>query len=332
MPNRNGVMWTMAGAAGLLAGALGIRIYNFLSGRNLIRDGLEQAYLARLPLAACDQFWARNPQAADIVVCLTTTPSRLPYIAGTLKSLLRQTRRPQRIRLHLPGFSRREQRPYPVPAHLAALQAVDVVRCADYGPATKLLPALPAFAPEQKLLVVDDDMLYPADLVDNFFRWSKAYPHLALGSSGWVVPTDLTDRPTTLLSNLRQSPPTPRKSTRIKAPVQVDILQGYSGYLVRPAFFNAEVFTAYASAPAEAFFQDDVWISAHCTAPKYVFPARRYCFHLWPTRRFYQATSISRLNRGGGDPEKRVNTILIRHFKERWLFNHPRAPALPPSR
>lgn len=285
---------------------------------------MEQSYLAGQSLAACDQFWAHNSKTSDIIVCLTTTPSRLPHIDGALKSLLRQTRRPQRVRLHIPDFSWREQRPYQVPDYLMTLQAVEVVRCPDYGPATKLLPALPVYAPAQKLLVVDDDMLYAADLVDNFFRWANTYPRLAIGSSGWIVPADLTDRPTTLLSNLRQSPPTPLKSTRVKRPVEIDILQGYSGYLVRPHFFDLEAINAYAYAPAEAFFQDDVWISAHCTAPKYVWPARRYCFQAWPKRRLYQATSISRLNRGGGDPEKRTNTILIRYFRERWLLH--RAP------
>lgn len=306
---------------GALAGGLGL--YNYLSGRDLLRDRRDEWRLAALSLAECAAFWERNPREADLVVCLTTTPSRLPYLAGTLKSLLRQTWRPRRIRLHLPEFSRREGRAYPALGALAAVPAVEVVRCEDQGPATKLLPALTVFPPEQRLLVVDDDMLYPAELVENFQRWSTAWPELALGSSGWIVPADLTDRPTTLWSNLRQTPPTPLKSTRLKTPTRVDILQGYSGYLVRPGFFDLEAVQRYAGAPPEAFFVDDVWFSAHCAAPKYVFPAGRYPFQEWRRLRLYQATSISRLNHGGGDPERRGNTILIRYFRERWLGHQP---------
>ncbi len=76
------------------------------------------------------------------MVSLTSLPSRLPYIATTLKSLLRQERLPKRIRLNLPAFSKREQTAYVIPDWLKNLQSVEIVSCEDYGPATKLIPSL----------------------------------------------------------------------------------------------------------------------------------------------------------------------------------------------
>lgn len=305
----------------VVAGLIAVKAYNYLDGRNLMLDMWDQHRLSARTLAAWDAFWARNTTCADIVVCMTTTPSRIGHIAGTLKSLLYQTRKPKRIRLHIPAFSKREGRPYAVPEWIAQLQSVEVIRCQDYGPATKLIPALHHLNSDQKIVVVDDDKLYPSDMIDHFFRWSRECPEIAIGSSGWIVPGDLTDRPTTLIGNLRQMPPTPIKSTRIKQKRRIDILQGYSGYLVKPRFLDVERIANYAEAPEAAFFVDDVWISAHCAVPKYVFPARRFCFEPWRNRGFFKKTSLGLLNRGEGDPERRNNTIMIRYFKDRWMIN-----------
>ncbi len=302
-----------------------IKIYNFLDGRHLMQDILDRIRLSQRSLKDWDDYWEKNSNEADIIVCLTTIPSRLPHIELTLKSLLNQSRRPRRIRLHIPIFSRREQRPYIIPDWLKTLQSVEIVRCEDYGPATKLIPALSSLKPNQKILIVDDDMVYPPTLIDHFFQWSNKYPHIAIGSSGWIVPADLTDRPSTLWDNINLLPPVHIRGTRLKKERQIDILLGGSGYLVEPGFFKFEEIIDYSSAPEAAFFVDDVWISAHCTAPKYVFPAKRFCSHRWQNKRFFVETSLGLINRGDGNPENRNNTIMIRYFKDRWLLQNSKA-------
>jgi len=298
--------------------AAGIYVYNHLSGRNLLKDRLDALRLAARSLSTWDTFWAQNARRSDIIVCLTTTPKRIAHLEQTLKSLMYQSRRPRRIRVHIPLFSKREKLSYQIPAYLHDLRSVDIVRCEDYGPATKLLPALQTLPADQKIIVIDDDMLYPRHMVDDFFRWSNQYPNITIASSGWIVPQDLTDRPTTLLRNLMQTPPTPIISTRIKHPRRVDILQGYSGFLIKPEFFAKDGVFDYSQAPEAAFFVDDVWISAHCRVPKFIYPARRFCFESLRHARFFKRSSLGLLNRGGGDIEKRNNTIMIRHFKDRW--------------
>jgi hypothetical protein len=302
-----------------LAAGAGITLYNILSGRNFLLDTWDKLRLASKSLSGWDAYCAGNSCRSDIVICLTTIPSRLPYLQPALKSLLYQSRAPARICLHLPRISRREARPYEPPEWLLGMRSVEVVRCEDHGPATKLIPALKDAPPERKLLIVDDDKLYPPDMVERFHRWAEAYPDAAIGSSGWIVPGDLTDRPVSVWRDLRGAPPARLKATQLKAPTAVDIIQGHSGYLVRSRFFDAARLIAdYAQAPPEAFFVDDIWISAYCTAPKLVLPAPRFCFVSYRREKFYKWTSLGRLSRSPGDPERHHNTLLIRYLHDRW--------------
>jgi hypothetical protein len=300
-----------------VAVAAGVWAYNFLEGETLIRDLFDEARLAHTQLNDLDRMWAAASGRSACVVSLTSLPSRLPFIATTLKSLLRQTRLPARIRLNLPHVSKREQRPYAVPDWLKNLQSVEIVACEDYGPATKLIPSL-SLASDQKIVVVDDDRIYPANLIADLETAADAMPEAAVGFSGWVAPRDLTDRPTTVLANIAMTPPVPVRARRLRGRRAVDMLQGLSGYLVRPKFFDLAKLTDYASAPEAAFFVDDVWIAAHCTAPKYVIPAKRAGYPGRKRRAFYKQTSLGLINRGGGDVNRRNNTILLRHFAGRW--------------
>ena len=236
-----------------------------------------------------------------------------------MKSLLTQTVRPSAIRLNVPHTSRREGTAYHVPDRLQRLQSVTIVRCDDYGPATKLIPALlddpHADAP---LLVVDDDRVYHPYFVEQMAALSDRHPAAAIAASGWNAPPDLIDRPSTLMATLRGQAPAPIKCTRVADAVRVDVMQGLGGYLVRPRFFDASALADYSKAPDAAFYVDDVWISAHCRAPKMVFTGRRTNFASLADRRFYKRSSVSLVNRGRGTLESRNNTIMLRYFADRW--------------
>lgn len=320
------VVYLLVGAAVL---ALGLALYNFLEGETLLRDLADEARLSRADLAALDAAWADHPARSDCVVSLSSLPSRLPHLATTLKSLLRQSTPPARIRLNLPRFSRREQKAYAVPDWLRGLRSVEIVECEDHGPATKLIPSL-GLGPLQKIVVVDDDRIYPANLIADLSEAADRFPEAAVGFSGWVAPADLTDRPTTILTNIMMTPPVPIRARRLSAPRPVDMLQGLSGYLVRPDFFDLAALTDYSGAPEAAFFVDDVWISAHCEAPKYVIPAKRAGYAGRKRKSFYRATSLGLVNRGGGDVEKRNNTVMLRHLSGRWKIGGARASLYEP--
>jgi hypothetical protein len=298
--------------------ALAIKIYDFFEGETLVRDCIDEFKLARKDLGELDRFWAKNPTRSDCIITLTTIPSRMPYLAATLKSLMRQSRAPAKIILNLPDVSKRENTPYPVPSFLQGLRSVQIMPCEDLGPATKLIPTLLHEAHTQKIIVVDDDRIYPANLVADLEDAADSHPTCAFGMSGWVVPQDLVDRPTTVHANLHMLAPSPIRARRLRGSMPVHILQGLSGYIVRPGFFDLAKLTDYRGAPPECYFVDDVWISGHCKVPRRVIPATRYNYQPKFLRRFYQRTSLGRINRGSGSNAQRHNTIALQHLRDSW--------------
>ena len=112
--------------------------------------------------------------------------------------------------------------------------------------------------------------------------------------------------------------PAPLRARRLSRSVEVDIVQGLSGYIVRPAFFDLAAIVDYTNAPKEAFFVDDVWISGHCKAPRFVLPAQRYNYQPKLKRGLYSATSLGLINRGVGSDASRNNSIVAKHLKASW--------------
>ena len=261
---------------------------------------------------------AIHADRSPVVVSLTTIPSRLPFIDDTHKSLMRQTRAPARILLNLPKFSKREAAPYLVPEQLRRLKSVEIVECEDWGPATKIIPSVSTLPADQMIVVVDDDRIYAPNLIADLESASLGSPEAAFGMSGWIAPADLVDRPTTLHSNLFKKPPAPVRATRLSSPLAVDILQGLSGYLVKPRFFDSDRLTDYTTAPASARLVDDVWISGALQGDEFVVPARRTNFQAKHRSAFYKRTSLGRINRGDGDHDSRNNTVMLKHFADVW--------------
>lgn len=310
----------------LVAGLAAVWAYDFFEGENLVHDVLDELALRRRSLAELDGVWAANPRRSEVVVSLTTIPSRLGSLHWTLASLMRQTVAPARIVLNLPRFSRREQCAYDVPEALRRLAAVEIREVDDLGPATKIVPTLLAEPPDRMIVALDDDRIYPADLIETLERAARADPEAAVTLGGWIVPADYVDRPTTIASNFFMRPPAPVRAPRLRARKQVDVLLGFCAYLVRPRFFDLAALADWSGAPPEAFYVDDVWISAHCRADKWVVPSRLSNYQPKLLRGFYRATSLGLINRGAGGHEKRHNTIVLRHFRQAWRVGGDHLP------
>ncbi|MGB7219204.1 MAG: hypothetical protein WBD07_10395 [Vicinamibacterales bacterium] len=315
-PEPTSIVLIVGGILAALAGAL--HIYQRYSGEHPILDLLYDRRIRQLDLATLDRQNAGNTRRSDLVITLTTLPSRIGRIGPTIKSLLNQTCAAREIRLNVPQMSRRERRPYVVPDWLGRLRSVTIVPCEDHGPATKLIPSVVGAQPNDRVLVVDDDRIYHPYLVEQMAALSDANPDVAIAGSGWDAPGDLIDRPTTLVATLLGRAPAPIKCTRVGRAREVDIMQGLGGYLVKPRFFDVSALADYRAAPDAAFFVDDVWISAHCRARKVVYPGRRTNFPSRRDARFYKRSSVALVNRGTGTPASRNNTIMLQFFKDRW--------------
>jgi hypothetical protein len=293
-----------------------------LEGRNPPAELLYEAKLARLDLRELDRRAAQMPRCDDLVVCLTSLPSRLPHLQATLKSLLMQALLPAEVRVHLPRFSAREGRGYEVPRWLLGLRCVRVVRCDDDGPITKVLPALREGPPDQRIVAVDDDRIYLPTLLEDLDRASRQHPDAALCTCGQIVPDDRVDRRRGLLGRtldgLRWAPGVSLKGSRLQRPLPVDVFHGFGGVLTRPRYFDIDALGDRDGAPQAAFFEDDTWLSGHCRARKLLIPCRRPMFPRYRGRRGFDRSSLGRINRGPERPEERNTTTLMRHFDDRW--------------
>ncbi|MFJ9368815.1 hypothetical protein ACIRRA_30930 [Nocardia sp. NPDC101769] len=201
-------------------------------------------------------------RAERIVVTLSTVPQRRRHLRPVLRSLLDQTVPADRLLLAWPRYSLRSGAAYPEPPSLPA--GVDLVRCEDQGPATKLLPALRA-EPNAVLVVVDDDAIYPETLLEDLLAAHRQLPAAALGVRGQHVRSGCDPR---YLGHVC--------GTAVRKHVPVDVLMGMWGYLI-PAGSLDEAVHDFEGWPPEVWWQDDVWISAHLArrrVPRLVVPMR----------------------------------------------------------
>lgn len=185
-----------------------------------------------------------------VVISLTTIPARARHIRPALLSLLDQDEPADRILLNYPAASLRTGAPYPDPTTLDLPAGVDLVRCTDSGPSTKLLPAIDA-EPHALIIVADDDVIYPRDFVATLLAAHRSEPATAWGYRGVALNQPA---PFAELSHIFAS--------AIDAPQVADILFGTWGYAVTADMFNESVFK-YPGVDGAVRWVDDVWISGH---------------------------------------------------------------------
>ena len=242
---------------------------------------------------------AAKEDGHDVVVSLTTIPSRLKHIVPTINSILLQSRPPNRIYLNLPDWSKREGRPYRVPETLKKDKRIVLCRCSeDQGPILKLLPVLEKETDPQTVIVtVDDDTVYPRHTIEKLLKYHDRFPEAALGFRGWRIPLsgNFLDR-NVLYAN------------QVKRPYRVDILSGVSGVLYLRKHFDVDFFCR-AGLPPESFFVDDICISGYLKkagVEKIIlpFPMREPFSHYTFTSR---SNPLWKINRDGHNDQVMLN-------------------------
>jgi hypothetical protein len=199
------------------------------------------------------------------VVSLSTIPSRIGFILPAIRSLFDQTLPPARVILAVPGHSFRENRPYRIPPQLLAVEGLTVVRAErDWGPATKLLAALRLYrdSPDQRIVYVDDDNIYPRTMLETLVRHADQRPGAAIALRGWRAPASLRFKDVEIVFG-----------SAIGSPQRVDVVTGCGGVLVQPRFFDDDAFALQDR--SHAFYTDDVWLSGHLArrgVPAFVVP------------------------------------------------------------
>ena len=200
------------------------------------------------------------------IISLTTIPPRMDSIGATLQSLVGQSAAIDAIILWIPETYRRaEFSDFSLPE---VPEAVEIRRCdRDYGPATKILPAIRAFQGQDvRIIYCDDDRIFHPDWAANLLRESDQHPGQCMTEAGEVV--ELTIRKAFYAGQTYKLLKYAtlglygyfyRRKNRALDPGRgrVDICKGYGGVLVRPKFFTDAAFDI----PDLLWTVDDFWLS-----------------------------------------------------------------------
>lgn len=246
-------------------------------------------------------------QQSDIIVTLSTIPSRIDLIDPTIMSLLDQTVLPKFIYINVPKFSRREQCEYIIPEKFLNHPIIRIIHSEkDWGPATKSIPAIQKEKETNTpLLILDDDYIYHRRLIETYQKHENDYKESVICLRGWNLP-----------KNMIHGNAVKMDGNKIKEFKQVNLIEGSCSYLVRPDFFKDDFFD-YDSAPDEAFFCDDIWISGHLNknkVPIYIMPfdviiPRIFSFLIRNTIR------LADLENKGGHNEN----VVYKYFEKEWV-------------
>ena len=111
-----------------------------------------------------------------IYISLTTIPKRLKNLKKSIDSLLNQTYKPNKIFINIPSRYKRFKETIEdkdIPRFDNPI--VEITRCEDFGPGTKLLGSLDKFEKNSLIILADDDHIYEDFMVEKFnYFFSKA--------------------------------------------------------------------------------------------------------------------------------------------------------------
>ena len=115
-----------------------------------------------------------------IYVSISTIPQRLKNLNETVESLLNQTLKPNKIFINIPyKYDRFSEiiKDNQIPKFNS--DAVEVTRCEDCGPGTKLLGSLNKVKKNSLLILADDDHVYRDYMIEKFFYFYSKAPNNA---------------------------------------------------------------------------------------------------------------------------------------------------------
>ena len=115
-----------------------------------------------------------------IYVSLSTIPQRLRNLNESVESLLKQTRKPDKIFINIPFKYKRFSetvKDSQIPKFNSS--DVEITRCEDCGPGTKLLGSLGKIEKNSLVILADDDHVYEDYMIEKFLHFYSKAPNNA---------------------------------------------------------------------------------------------------------------------------------------------------------
>lgn len=240
----------------------------------------------------------------EVVVSLTTFGTRLFEVYLAIESIMQGTVKPNRIVLWLSNELENEA----LPQTLLNQQrrGLEICYCRDVRSYTKLLPALNKY-PNSNIITIDDDILYPVDLVENLVYAHKMAPNC-------VCANRVHSMPSILGTNYTPMNTWPMYEGRPTAS-QRFLCEGYAGALYPPKVFDSEIFNEEVFM-ADCKYADDVWFKAmelKCDVPVYYANVNREISEFLVNPR---AQKVALKNRNNGVEQlndKQLRTVFERY-------------------
>ena len=115
-----------------------------------------------------------------IYVSLSTIPQRIKNINLSVDSLLKQTKKPDKIFINIPNkYKRFDEMVNDNQIPKFSDSRVEVTRCEDCGPGTKLLGSLDKLNKDSLLILADDDHIYEDYMIEKFYYFYSRAPNNA---------------------------------------------------------------------------------------------------------------------------------------------------------
>ncbi|HCM0912768.1 TPA: glycosyl transferase [Vibrio parahaemolyticus] len=120
-----------------------------------------------------------NNVDSELIVSLTTYGSQINDVHYVIKSIITQTLRPSKIILWL---DKQEYGECDIPLNLKTLYdyGLEIRFCKNYRSYKKIIPTIKSY-PEYKVITIDDDYIYPSDMIELLVKENEKYPNYIIG-------------------------------------------------------------------------------------------------------------------------------------------------------
>jgi len=188
-----------------------------------------------------------------VIISLSTVPERLSNDNMDLNpsmsviSLLNIDYENYEIHFNIPFINKRTGKEYNIPEWLLDLEKqnakLNIFRCEDYGPPTKIIPTLLRIQdPETYIFIVDDDHAYEKDFVYQHLIKHEKYENCVLGYAG-----------------LCSIDPNVYFCTSVEKDIEVEIMEHYKSVSYKRKYFKDDFFEEFAGNS----WNDDVLLGAY---------------------------------------------------------------------
>ena len=209
-------------------------------------EELTAAALSELKSGLSDEKYG----GSEVIVSLTTHGKRIYEVHAAIESIMQGSVKPNRIVLWVSEDYRKIILPLTLQKQME--RGLEIRYCKDIRSYTKLIPALKEY-PKASIITIDDDIIYPHDLLECLIDAHIKYPECICAN--WIreFPRELEEKYISLLK-WPQLFDTDEISERF-------FFEGFAGVLYPPHSLDAEVFNESVFLDI-CKYADDVWFNA----------------------------------------------------------------------